>query len=69
MDAMRSHESDIASSLALNVEGYLSEELRKKLVPTVVASFKKAQVAWDAYRQHLDEHGLLELITQSGTAD
>ena len=36
------------------------EEFRRELAPEVVASFDKAQAAWDSDREHLIGHGLLE---------
>jgi hypothetical protein len=45
--------------LSLNVNGYLTEETRKKLAPVVVETFNDSQKAWDAYCEHLIAHGLL----------
>ena len=38
------------------------EEQRKDYNDSLVASLNNAQSAWDAYRQHLIEHGLLGLL-------
>jgi hypothetical protein len=46
--------------LELNQQGYLTEAYRRELAPDVVATFNTAQAAWDDYREHLVEHGLLE---------
>jgi hypothetical protein len=57
---IRYHETDMHRGLQLNERGYLTEELRQELAPVLVSSFNKAQAAWDAYREHLVGHGLLE---------
>jgi hypothetical protein len=36
-----------------------SEEEREEFVAKLVASFNAAQSAWDTYREHLVQHGLL----------
>lgn len=56
---MRQH----ASLMALAVEQFLSreptEEEFRDYTEKITASFNEAQAAWDAYREHLKEHGLL----------
>ena len=69
LDAMRSHETDMVNCLQLNVEARLTEELRRIFAPKVVASFNAARLAWEAYCQHLDEHGLLKPALKGMTAD
>ena len=58
--AIRFHETDLHKGLQLNEQGLLTEEFRREFAPVVVTSFNKAQAAWDAYREHLIGHGLLE---------
>jgi len=67
--AMRYHEADLTNGLSLNIDGYLTEEGRRQLAPAVIKSFINAKTAWDAYCQHLDEHGLLQLALEGKTAD
>jgi hypothetical protein len=57
--AFRQHEMQMSTGISLNVNGYLTEQLRKELAPSVVESFNVAQAAWDAYCEHLIAHGLL----------
>jgi hypothetical protein len=59
-ELIRRHEADLTLGLRLNAQSYLTEETRQQLAPGVVGSFNAAQAAWDAYREHLIEHGLLE---------
>jgi hypothetical protein len=63
--AIRVHQTDIVRGLKFNEEGYLTDEKREELAPTAVESFNAAQTAWDAYRRHLDAHGLLQLSAKS----
>jgi len=63
--AVRQHEVQMATGISLNVNGRLTEQLRKELAPAVVESFNVAQTAWDAYCEHLIAHGLL---TRAGKA-
>jgi hypothetical protein len=37
----------------------LTEQLRQEFKTRLVESLNEAQAAWDAYREHLIEHGLL----------
>jgi hypothetical protein len=41
------------------LKGGVTEEMRQDFRARIIASFKEAQMAWDAYRDHLSEHGLL----------
>jgi hypothetical protein len=47
-------------AIELNIHGDLTEERRQVLAADLVSSFNAAQRMWDAYRQHLDGHGLLK---------
>lgn len=66
--AIRIHERVINESIAGNVGGILTEEGRLALASDAVTTFNNAQAVWDAYRQHLDEHGLLEVAKKGRTA-
>lgn len=54
---LRRHASQMAEALDLVKRG-LSEEERQEVVAKARVSFIEAQAAWDAYREHLIEHGL-----------
>jgi len=56
--AMRHHASDLCTNLPL-MEENPSEEARLGLRAKATASFAEAQAAWDAYRDHLIEHGFV----------
>ena len=56
--ALRHHASQMADALEW-VERGLSEEGRQELVDKARVSFIEAQAAWEAYREHLIEHGLI----------
>lgn len=57
-NAMRHH----ASLMHQVIEQFLSreptEEQRRDYTERLIASLNEAQAAWDAYREHLKEHGL-----------
>ena len=36
-----------------------TDELRREFEANLVTTFNDAQAAWDAYREHVVEHGLL----------
>lgn len=57
-NAMRHHASDMTRALT-QARSDLSEEQRKEWTAQLYASLIEAQAAWDAYREHLIEHGLL----------
>ena len=57
-NAMRRHMTDMNRGLTNARIGY-SEEEQKDFRHQLYASFNAAQSAWDAYREHLVEHGLL----------
>ena len=54
--AMRRHGSQMDAAVQF-AQTELSEEERKQLGARLTASFNEAQAAWDAYRQHLIQHG------------
>jgi hypothetical protein len=37
----------------------LTEEMRQEIGARLVSSLKEAQEAWDAYRNHLAQHGII----------
>jgi hypothetical protein len=57
-NAMRRHGSQMASAIQLG-QTDLSEEERREIAASVAESFREAQSAWDAYREHLVQHGLI----------
>ena len=58
--AMRRHATDMNRATQLLVRnGGGGEEQRQDFKARLVASFNDAQSAWEAYREHLIEHGLL----------
>ena len=57
--AMRRHATDMSKAIQLVRNGGGSEEQRQELTARLLASFDDAQSAWDTYREHLIEHGLL----------
>jgi len=56
---MRRHATDMSKAIQLVRNGGGSEEQRQELTARLLASFDDAQSAWDTYREHLIEHGLL----------
>ncbi len=60
-DTMRHHAAYMtkAITLARNLNAQQAEEYRHEFTAELVASFNEAQSAWDAYCEHLIEHGLL----------
>lgn len=55
---MRRHGSQMAAAIQLaNTD--LSEEERQGTAARLAESFNEAQSAWDTYREHLIEHGIL----------
>jgi len=57
--AMRSHASVMRTALDLVRRGGWTEEQRQDFTTRLVTSFNNAQSAWDLYREHLMEHGIL----------
>ena len=60
-DAMRRHAEDMRSAIS-SVQTGLTEEEIDQYKARLVASFNEAQSAWEAYRAHLREHGILPVI-------
>ena len=58
-NAMRRHGAQMTSALQLIQSGRLTEEERQEFQTRMSATFLEAQSAWDAYREHLIEHGIL----------
>lgn len=58
-DAMRRHAGDMTVGMFLIHRGDLTEEARQDFRARLIASFRDAQSAWDTYRKHLMEHGIL----------
>jgi hypothetical protein len=54
------HRKALESAIDDNLSGKMTEEDRQYLAPELAQSFDEAQAAWDAYRDHLVGHGLLE---------
>ena len=60
-NAMRRHASDMHDAISL-VQTDMTEEQEDKYKIGLIASFNNAQSAWDTYRSHLKEHGILPVI-------
>ena len=60
-DAMRRHAEDMRSAISSVQTGLTEEEIDQYKVRLIV-SFNAAQSAWQAYRAHLREHGILPVI-------
>jgi hypothetical protein len=58
---MRRHAEDMRSAISSVQTGLTEEEIDQYKV-RLVASFNEAQSAWEAYRAHLREHGILPVI-------
>ena len=57
--AMRRHAKVMETALKLRDTGEPTEEQRRDFPARLVATFEEAQSAWNAYREHLFEHGFL----------
>ena len=57
-NALRRHASQMSTSLDVVRKGSTEEQVNN-FRGWLVESFSEAQSAWDAYREHLIEHGLL----------
>jgi hypothetical protein len=55
-NAMRHHATQMLAAIHL-AQTDLSEEQRQETGVRLAASFNEAQSAWDAYREHLIQHG------------
>lgn len=62
--AVRRHANMLHLAIALAKADALTEEQRKDFREGFFATFNDAQAAWDAYRSHLAEHGLLPASTR-----
>jgi hypothetical protein len=60
-DAMRRHAEDMQAAVSY-VQTDVTEEQVDKHKIKLIASFTAVQAAWDAYRAHLREHGILPVI-------
>jgi hypothetical protein len=57
-NAMRRRGTQMTAAIQL-AKTDLSEENRQETAAKLAASFNEAQAAWDAYRGHLIQHGLI----------
>lgn len=57
--AMRRHATVMHEAIELAKADAVTDELRKYFTEKLRATLNDAQSAWDAYRSHLIEHGLL----------
>ena len=57
--AMRHHHAVASQALTLARSGGATEEQKHDSASAIVATFDDAQLAWDAYREHLIGHGFL----------
>jgi hypothetical protein len=48
----------MARAIALS-QAEQTEEQRREFTANLVGTFNDAQAAWDVYRQHLVEHGII----------
>ena len=53
------HASNMERAIDIARRGEPTEQQRQEFTVTLVETFNEAQSAWDAYRDHLIEHGLL----------
>ena len=61
--AMRRHAREMHTSLYLLRKGDAAyDEQQREVSGWLVQSLQEAQSAWDAYREHLQEHGLNEQV-------
>lgn len=60
-NAMRRHAEEMNTAIS-SVQTGLTEEQVDEYKIRLIASFNDAQTAWDAYRAHLREHGILPVI-------
>ena len=58
-NAMRYHASLMSRTIRFSQSGSATEEQMQDFRIQLVLSFNDAQTAWDAYREHLIEHGFL----------
>ena len=67
-NAMRQHANVMHRAIELAKADALTDELRKDFTDSLIATFNDAQSAWDAYRSHLIEHGLLPALQSRDVA-
>ena len=60
-NAIRRHADDMQTALSL-VPSELTQEHIDRYKIKLIASFNEAQSAWDAYCDHLREHGIFPVI-------
>ena len=63
-NAMRRHGRHMLAAIEL-AKTDLSEKERQETGVELRESFKEAQAAWDAYREHLIKHGILPTSDES----
>ena len=59
--AMRRHAADMHKAISF-VQTDMNEEQVGRYQVRLIASFNDGQSAWDNYRSHLREHGILPVI-------
>ena len=57
---MLRHGADMQTAIEQRQSGKPTDEERQEHVAILWASFNTAQSAWDAYREHLTKHGLID---------
>ena len=57
--AIRRHESDLNDVRQCVLDDDLTGQTKRVLRIDLPASFNDTQAAWDAYREHVIEHGIL----------
>ena len=62
--AVRRHANMLHLAIELAKADSLTEEQRNDFKEDFFATLNDAQLAWDAYRSHLAEHGLLPASTR-----
>ena len=62
-DAVRHHAAVMNTAVSLVRSGEVTEEQRQDYKTSLQASFNDAQSQWEAYREHLVEHGLVPKVT------
>ena len=60
--AMRRHATVMHEAIKDAKSESLTDELRKEYTDSLRVTLNDAQAAWDAYRSHLVEHGLLPAV-------
>ena len=61
-NAMRHHATVMHRAIKLAKADSLTGELRKEYTDSLRVTLNDAQAAWDDYRSHLVEHGLLPSV-------